>query len=198
MTRVLMYNRFERLWHWCSALLIIALMVTGFEIHQSFQWLGFETAVDVHIVCAWSLIGIWFLGIFWHMVTGEWRQYIPSSANKLVAMMKFYAIDIFVGGGHPHHKSRQHKLNPMQRLAYLSVHVFILPVAVASGLLYFAFPWWGDIGLGGLSLWPVALVHTAMAFATLAFLVVHLYLALTTSAEPLGYLKAMITGYENE
>jgi thiosulfate reductase cytochrome b subunit len=37
-----------------------------------------------------------------------------------------------------------------------------------------------------------------MAFLMLTFLIVHLYLALTTSKERLGYLKAMLHGYEKE
>lgn len=198
MKQVMMYSRFERLWHWSSALLIISMIITGFEIHGTFSLIGFESAVNLHILAAWTLIAFWFLGIFWHLVTGEWKQYVPSNANKLIAMMKYYAIDIFVGGGHPHHKTRREKLNPMQRLAYLAIHVMILPLTVLTGLLYFFYPYWDNIGLGGWSLAPVALAHTALAFAVLTFLVVHLYLALTTSKEPLGYLKAMVTGYENE
>lgn len=198
MQQIVMYSRFERLWHWSQALTIILLLVTGFEIHGTYALLGFETAVDVHIIAAWVLIGIWVLAVFWHMVTGEWRQYIPSSANRVIAMVKYYAFDIFMGGGHPHHKTRREKLNPMQRLAYLSLHVVILPGAVLTGLLYLFYPSWGSIGLGSWSLGTIALLHTAMAFATLVFLTVHLYLALTTSKEPLGYLKAMMSGYENE
>lgn len=198
MQQTLMYSRFERLWHWVQALTVILLLITGFEIHGTYTLLGFESAVDVHTIAAWTLIGIWGLAVFWHMVTGEWRQYIPSSANRVVAMVKYYAFDIFMGGGHPHHKTRREKLNPMQRLAYLSLHVIILPGAVLSGLLYLFYPSWGSIGLGSWSLVTIALLHTAMAFAMLAFLIMHLYLALTTSKEPLGYLKAMLTGYENE
>ena len=193
-----MYSRFERFWHWSQGLLIISLLITGFEIHGTYTLLGFETAVNAHIIAAWSLVGIWFLGVFWHMVTGEWKQYIPSSANKLIAMLKYYGSDIFIGGGHPHHKTRRSKLNPMQRMAYLSLHVGMLPIAVLSGLLYFFYPYWESFGLGDWSLLWVALIHTAMAFALLAFLIVHLYLALTTSEEPFGYLKAMIFGYEKE
>lgn len=199
MKQVMMYTRFERIWHWSQGLLVIALLITGFEIHGTYTLFGFETAVNVHIVCAWSLIGIWFLGIFWHMVTGEWKQYIPASSNKLFAMVKYYGVDIFIGGSdHPHHKTRRSKLNPMQRLAYLALQTFMLPFAVLSGLLYFFYPYWGVIGLGDMSLMVIALVHTAMAFMLLVFLIVHLYLALTTSQEFLGYLKAMILGYEKE
>lgn len=198
MQQVMMYARFERLWHWLQALLIISMLITGFEIHGTYMLFGFEKAVDFHIITAWTLIGLWFLAMFWHMVTGEWRQYIPSSANKLIAMMKYYAIDIFMGGGHPHHKTRKEKLNPMQRLAYLSLHVMILPFSVLSGVIYFFYPYWGSIGLGDWSLLWIALLHTAFAFVMLSFLIVHIYLAVTTSEEPFGHLKAMISGYEKE
>ena len=33
MEQILMYDRFERIWHWASALLIISMLITGFEIH---------------------------------------------------------------------------------------------------------------------------------------------------------------------
>lgn len=198
MSQVLMYKGFERFWHWSQALLIIILLFSGFNIHGTHQFFAFEQAVNIHVICAWLLMGLWTFAIFWHLTTGEWKQYIPSSANKIIAMMKYYAIDIFLGGGHPHHKTRSEKLNPMQRMAYLSLHLVISPTIWISGLLYLFYPYWNDIGIGNLKLGGVALVHTAAAFALMAFLVVHLYLALTTSKEPLGYLKAMITGYEKE
>jgi thiosulfate reductase cytochrome b subunit len=40
------------------------------------------------------------------------------------------------------------------------------------------------------------MLHTVGAFLMLAFLIVHLYLARTTSERPFGNLKEMITGYE--
>ena len=198
MSQVLMYNGFERFWHWALAILVTILLVTGFNIHGTYQLFSFEQAVNIHIISSWLLMGLLFLAIFWHITTGEWKQYIPSSTNKLMAMMKYYALDIFLGGGHPHHKTRKAKLNPMQRLAYLSLHIAITPAIWISGLLYLFYPYWDSIGISNWSLAIVALVHTAAAFAMLAFLIVHLYLALTTSEEPLGYLKAMISGYEKE
>ena len=198
MSRVVMYGAFERFWHWAQAALILTLLFTGFNIHGTYQFFNFEQAVDIHIIAAWILMGLWVFAIFWHLTTGEWKQYIPSSANNLIAMLKFYAIDIFLGGGHPHHKSRQSKLNPVQRMAYLSLHIAISPALWVSGLLYLFYPSWDAIGIGGWSLGIIALVHTAAAFALIAFLIVHLYMSLTTSEEPFAYLKAMITGYEKE
>lgn len=198
MARVVMYKRFERLWHWSQAILIISMLITGFEIHGSITIFGFEQAVDLHISLAWTLIGLWIFALFWHLTTGEWRQYIPSSPNKIIAMAKYYGIDIFLGGGHPFHKTRKHKLNPLQRMAYMSLHVLISPTVWLSGMLYLFYTSWAGWGLEWLSLGAVALIHTAASFAMLSFLIAHLYLAITTSQEPFGYVKAMITGYEEE
>ena len=198
MSRIQMYSGFERFWHWSQAVLMLTLLFSGFNIHGTYAFFSFEQAVDIHIISAWCLLGLWVFAVFWHFTTGEWKQYIPSSANNLIAMLKFYAIDIFVGGGHPHHKTRKEKLNPVQRMAYLSLHIVISPALLISGLLYLFYPYWGDIGIGSWSLGVMALIHTAAAFALIAFLIVHLYMSLTTSEKPFAYLKGMITGYEQE
>jgi len=67
-------KRFERLWHWSQALLIMAMLITGFEIHGTFHCLGFEQAVNTHIILAWTLIGLWNFAIFWHLTTGESKK----------------------------------------------------------------------------------------------------------------------------
>ncbi len=194
MAQVMMYKRFERFWHWSQALLIILMLITGFEIHGTIRWLGFEQAVNTHIILAWTLIGLWVFAIFWHLTTGEWKQYIPSSVEQIMGMMRYYAIDIFRGGEHPFHKTPQKKHNPLQRMTYLSLHIIISPTIWISGLLYLFYASWEMWGLSGLSLKVVALVHTAAAFALLAFFVAHLYMSITMSDKPLGNIRAMITG----
>jgi len=44
------YTIHERIWHWLQALTIIALMITGAEVHapQTIRLLGFDAAVRVH------------------------------------------------------------------------------------------------------------------------------------------------------
>ncbi len=192
--KVLIYKRFERFWHWSQALLIIGLMMTGFEIHSSYYLLGFEKAVNLHIVMALTLIVLWLFAIFWHFTTGEWRQYIPTT-EKLVAMARYYAFGIFKNEEKPYKKSLSAKHNPLQRLAYLGFKLLISPVIWLSGVLYLLYPYWPKLGLGFLQLQPIALLHTAAAFAMLVFFIAHVYLALT--GKPFyEYVKAMITGYE--
>jgi thiosulfate reductase cytochrome b subunit len=196
MSKVYMYSRFLRLWHWLQTLLIGVLLLTGFEVHDTYHLFGFERAADLHSLAAWSLLGLWALAWFWHITTGEWKQYIPSPLDRLIAMLRYYALGIFKGDPHPFHKDRWQRHNPLQRMAYLSLHVMIGPIIWISGLAYISYPYWGELGLSGLSLQWVALLHTAGAFLMLTFLAVHLYLALTTSKKPFGYLKGMISGYE--
>ncbi len=191
--RIQLYARFERFWHWLQALLIIVLLVTGFEIHGSLKLLGFSQAHQVHLFCGWSLIILSIFAIFWHATTGEWKQYVPTLEN-LDKIARYYVCDIFKGEPHPHCKTREQKLNPLQRLSYLVLKVFILPLQILSGLWYYYYNQWPVMGLSG-SLETAALVHTAAAFMVLAFLIVHTYLT-TTGGTLLSYTMAMITGWE--
>jgi len=92
--RIYIFKRFERFWHWSQAALIITLMLTGFEVHGSYKLFGFETAVNVHTIAAWSLVTLWVFAVFWHFTTGEWKQYIPT-LDKVDAMIKYYLTGIF-------------------------------------------------------------------------------------------------------
>jgi len=191
--RIQMYARFERFWHWLQAFLIIVLLITGFEIHGSLKLLGFSQAHQVHLFCGWSLIILGAFAIFWHATTGEWKQYVPTLEN-LDKIARYYVCDIFKGESHPHCKTREQKLNPLQRLAYLALKIFILPLQIISGLWYYYYNQWPAFGLTG-SLETAALVHTAAAFMVLAFLIMHTYLS-TTGGTLFSYIKAMITGWE--
>ena len=73
MKKVYVYKIFERFWHWMQALVILVLMVTGFEIHSTYNLLGYQTAVNVHNFSAWAFLVLIVFAIFWHFTTGEWR-----------------------------------------------------------------------------------------------------------------------------
>lgn len=197
MTRTYIFKRFERFWHWAQAGLVIALLLTGFEVHGSYRLFGWGRAASLHTMAAWALIGLWLFAIFWHFTTGEWRQYVPTT-DKLGAVLRYYLTGIFSDEPHPFRVTRLSKHNPAQRLAYLLVKVVINPLVWVSGLLYLYYNELGAAGvalLPGLSLGAIALVHTAAAFMMLAFLIGHVYLA-TTGHTPLAHVKAMITGWE--
>lgn len=193
--RIYIFKAFERIWHWSQAALIIFMMLTGFEIHGSYSNFGFERAVNYHTIAAWSLVGLWLMAIFWHLTTGEWRHYIPTT-EKMVAIAKFYSSGIFKHEPHPFKPSASQKHNPLQRLTYLLVLTLLSPLIWVTGWLYLFYADWSAWGLSALQLEWVAMGHTIGAFLMLAFLISHLYLA-TTGHKLTSQVKAMITGYED-
>lgn len=190
MKREKVFTRFERFWHWTQALLIILLMLSGFTVHGTLSVQPWGTAAELHVLFAWALIGLWAFAVFWHLTTGEWRQYLPTT-DKLMAVASYYTVGIFRPGvEHPFKKTRRAKHNPLQRLAYLFFKLLISPALWISGLLYM---YYNDIS--GLGLGVVAFVHTAAAFAMLVFFIAHVYMAFTSKPWD-AYLKGMISGYE--
>jgi thiosulfate reductase cytochrome b subunit len=189
MKKVYLYHKYERFWHWAQALLIITMMITGFEIHGTYRLLGFNTATQVHNIAAFALITLVAFTIFWHFTTGEWKQYMPTRRN-LGAMVWFYLVGIFRGAPHPDTPTPVAKLNPLQRLSYLAFKILIFPVMATTGLLYFfSNDWAGPLEV-------VALLHTAGAFLLVAFMILHVYMT-TTGRTVFSNIHAMLSGYKH-
>lgn len=190
---IYLYTRFERFWHWFQALLIIVLLGTGFELHGTYEFLGFETAHTVHVFTAWTWLVLFAFIIFWMLTTGEWRQYVPTF-KKLVHVGAYYCSGIFKGEPHPVPKSARTKHNPLQRLTYLGTVTFLVPYQIITGFLYYYYNDWAAMGLDW-NLSTIAYLHTAGAFAFLAFMVVHVYMT-TTGHTVFSHTKAMLSGWE--
>lgn len=198
MKSIYIYKRFERFWHWTQAGLIIFLAATGFEIHGSFSFFGYEKAVLYHQRAAYMLLGLIVFAIFWHFTTGEWKQYIPTT-RKLKEQILYYLIGIFKNEKHPTKKTRLSKLNPLQILVYLGFKLVLIPVTLVSGLLYMFHKYIDQnnvIIINSIKLEPIALMHTLGAFLLISFLIVHVYMT-TTGHRITTNIKAMITGYED-
>lgn len=195
MKTIYLYTRYERSWHWLQSALIIILLITGFEVHGGFSLLGFHEAVKWHsfLGLAWLIAFAFFF--FWIFTTGEWKQYIPTT-RKLFAVMKYYGYGIFRAQPHPVPKRKEAKHNPLQRLTYLGVAAVLLPLQMLTGFLYWSYNSWEAWGLGFLSLGAISLIHTALAFAILTFLIIHIYMT-TTGHSVFAHIKAMITGWED-
>lgn len=193
--RIYLYTRYERGWHWLQALLIAILMVTGLEVHGLYTLLGFEWAVRIHnyIGITWLVAFAFF--VFWIFTTGEWKQYIPTT-RKLFSVVRYYAYGIFLGEPHPVPKRKDAKHNPLQRLTYLGLAAVLLPLQMITGILYWTYNYWELWGLSFLSLGGVAMVHMALAFAILIFLLIHVYMT-TTGHTIFAHVNAMMTGWED-
>ena len=63
-TKVYIYRSFERFWHWTQAALIFFLGFTGFEIHGSISFFGYQNAVKYHNIAAYAFIVLIIFAIF--------------------------------------------------------------------------------------------------------------------------------------
>ncbi|MFV9616554.1 MAG: cytochrome b/b6 domain-containing protein [Gammaproteobacteria bacterium] len=191
--RIMLFTRFERFWHWTQMMLIMTLLFTGFGIHGFHNLLTFKTAVTWHTGSALTLLLLWVFAIFWHLTTGTWRHYVPTS-NGLLKVAKFYAFGIFKGERHPYRKAYWRKHNPLQALSYLALKLFLFPAIWISGLFYLLYSVWGGAASGEALTW-VAVIHTAIAFAILIFVIIHIYL-LTTGHSFKQHIMPMISGFD--
>jgi thiosulfate reductase cytochrome b subunit len=188
--KIYLYTRYERFWHWLQAFMIISLIVTGLEIHGTYQLLGFQTAVNIHnfVGLSWLILVAFF--VFWLFTTGEWKQYIPTT-KKLFSVVLYYSWGIFQGRPHPVQKAKGAKHNPLQRLTYLGISAVLLPAQMVTGLLYYLY---NDIPQI-LPLSVLAVSHTLIALFLLNFLIIHLYMT-TTGHSLFSHISGMITGWE--
>ncbi|MCW4275730.1 MAG: hypothetical protein N0E53_11450 [Candidatus Thiodiazotropha taylori] len=107
-----------------------------------------------------------------------------------MSMVEYCGVVICLGGGHPLPKIREHELNPLQRIVFLSPDSDLPGVLVqrpALSLLH-------RLGSGVAQTGSTPLPHTEVAFPMLTYL----YLAIPASKEPLGYPMATIAGYEEK
>ncbi len=195
--QVYIYKGFERFWHWMQAILIFFLAFTGFEIHGTYSFFGYRDAVRYHNVAAYMFIGLIVFTIFWHLTTGEYKQYLPTLKN-IKAQLDYYIFGIFRNAPHPTKKTVLSKLNPLQKITYFGLKILVIPLSVTSGLLYMFYRYPSKQGVEAIniqSLEFIAIFHTVAAILLVVFIVTHLYL-ITTGETVTSNLKAMLTGYE--
>jgi len=194
MQKIYLYTRYERFWHWFQCFLIILLLLSGFEVNSHYKLFGFESAVNIHNIAGLTWIIAFAFFVFWVFTTGEWRQYLPTT-KKMIQVVRYYAFGIFIGESHPVPKRKDAKHNPLQRLTYLSLAAFLLPIQMLTGFLYWGYNSWHSWHIDFFSLKFIALIHIIGAFSILIFLIIHFYMT-TTGHSIFAHIKAMITGWE--
>lgn len=198
--KVYMYGVYERLWHWLQTAAILILLLTGLVIHKpnTFGLFSFNGVVIVHNVVAGILAINAALSLFYHLASGEIRQYIPRPYgffDQAISQALYYVRGIFNRQAHPFEKTPQKKLNPLQQATYFAILNVLLPLQGITGVLMWGAQHWPDLSenLGGLPF--LAPFHTLIAWTFAAFIVAHVYLT-TTGHTPLAGIKSMIMGWD--
>jgi thiosulfate reductase cytochrome b subunit len=198
--KVYIYSVYERFWHWLQTFAIVLLLLTGLVIHRPdiFGLLSFRGVVVVHNTLAVLLVINAALSLFYHLVSGEIKQYIPRPYgffDEAIVQAKYYIDGIFRHDPHPFEKTPEKKLNPLQAITYFGILNVLLPLQIITGALMWGVQHWPAAAnlLGGLPF--LAPFHSLVAWTFAAFIVAHVYLT-TTGAEPLTAIQAMMTGWE--
>ena len=193
--KIYVFKIFERIWHWSQASLIIFMLITGFEVHGSYTLFGFAKAVSSAHHCrldAGSVVGVrHFLAYHHRRVETVHSDHGQGGGDDQALFGRDLQRCAASFQGDPLKKH-----NPLQRLAYIGVLLFIGPLLWLTGWFYLFYGVWQAWGVDKfVSLEWVAFFHTAGAFMMLAFLIAHVYLT-TAGHTPTSHIKAMITGWE--
>ncbi len=204
--QVYIYDVYERLWHWLQTAAILLLLFTGLIIHKPdlFGIFSFSYVVQVHNILALLLVLNAGLSLFYHLASGEIKQYIPRPRgffDEAFTQALYYLRGIFRDEPHPHEKTRERKMNPLQQVTYVMVLNVLLPAQIITGAFMWAAQGWGaqrwpgaTEALGGLP-W-LGPLHTLVAWSFAAFITLHVYLT-TTGPTPTAGIKAMMLGWED-
>jgi thiosulfate reductase cytochrome b subunit len=199
--RVKLYDAYDRIWHWLQAGAILLLIFTGLIIHKPhiFGMFSFAYVVQVHNVLGFILLINAALALFYTVASGTIKRFFPDPDSffaRTFEQAMFYSRGIFAGEEHPMQKTPQNRLNPLQQVTYLAIINILLPAQVITGFLMWGTQYWPGLteAVGGLPL--LAPLHTFLAWAFAAFIVMHIYLT-TTGETPLSGIKSMVTGWED-
>jgi thiosulfate reductase cytochrome b subunit len=192
-----------RIWHWANAFLFIVLIVTGVQIRylDLFNLMSFRSAVVVHNWVAFALIANFFLWLLFYLFSDKNKAYQPELNivklfNESFRQAMYYGYGIFRGEPNPHRVDPYYKFNPLQRMLYQILMLFLLPLQFATGLLMWDVKRFSSVidMVGGLRV--VDTVHVLIFIFFVFYMCFHPYLA-TLGHTPTAHIKAMITGYED-
>ncbi len=163
------------------------------------NWLvPFEKARLIHNTAGIFLVLMYLFFLSGNLFFGNGKHYkiqLKGLPERLIKQTRYYLYGIFKGEQHPYHATEKLKFNPLQQITYISIMYLLTPFLVISGLMLI-FPETAPptiFGVGGV--WPVAILHTVVAYFLTLFMFGHIYLG-TTGSTIISNFKSMINGWE--
>lgn len=185
-----------RVMHWINALSMFIMIGSGWQIYQDevlFGWLHFPSSITIgggpEGALQWHFLGMWILTfnglayVIYGIATGRFRRkLLPIRAGELIATIRD-ALRLRL----------QHddltRYNMVQRLLYVGI-ILVAIVQVLSGLAIWKPVQFSELAALFGSFQSARLIHFLCMAAIVAFLAVHVALALLVPRA----LLAMITG----
>jgi thiosulfate reductase cytochrome b subunit len=161
-----------------------ATIPSGYDLALARRW---------HLTFAWIFAaGIVLYGI-WSLINGHLRRDLAPSRAELKPAHILHDIKQHATLNFPKGEAARH-YNTLQKLAYLGVLGFLIPVMILAGLtlspaMTAAWPWLLDLFGGRQS---ARSIHFITALLLILFVVVHLLMVVL--AGPFNEIRSMITG----
>lgn len=197
--KIYLYPIWLRIWHMMNALLFLALILTGLSMQYSpveDPFIEFQMVISIHNLAGILIILSYIFFLISNTLTSNGKHYVIKKGfmQKVIKQGRYYAYGMFKGEEAPYPISENEKFNPLQKLSYVGVIYFLLPVLMITGLalLYPEFIIHKIFGLNGTML--TALLHMLMGFLLTLFLLIHLYFA-SLSKKKFANFKSMLTGW---
>jgi Ni/Fe-hydrogenase 1 B-type cytochrome subunit len=199
-----------RAMHWAAAGSIVVLVVTGFYIGRPYFITAGETSAHylmgwmrfLHFAAAGVFVATAIVRVYWLFAGNQferWRALFPVWKQDWInafKQVKFYLM--IQPEKAPHYLGH----NPLQQLSYTGIYALAAAQVVTGfamygqsrpgGLWYVLFGWVVPL-LGGIQV--VHFVHHVLTWAFLAFIPIHIYLALRSDLlERTGTISSIISG----
>lgn len=197
---VYLYPVWIRLWHLLNAILFLALTCTGLCLQYSsteFTLIPFNYAVSIHNIAGIILVVAFVIYLIGNRFTSNGNYYqfkLKGLIKRVVKQFRYYSFGIFKKEDPPYPISKKRKFNPLQKLSYVMVMYFLMPIVIISGvgLLYPDLLPEKLMGMSGIHV--IDLIHIITGFAMSIFMVVHIYFC-TIGKTPSANFKSMVNGY---
>lgn len=198
--KIYLYPVWIRLWHLTNAIIILVLIFTGLSLQYSsseFSIISFADAVTYHNICGIILAVIYILFLFGNHFSKNGMYYhikLKGMPKRIIKQAKYYSFGIFKKKDVPFPISKKRKFNPLQKISYVGVMYFLVPIVILTGILLL-FPEVLPsrvLGMGGIHL--TDLIHIISGFFVSIFLIIHVYFC-TIGSSPLSNFNSIITGW---
>lgn len=198
--KLYLYPKFIRVWHFINALMFLLLILSGFSMQYTTPdspLIRFDIAVKLHDIAGIAVSINYLLFLIGNMFSDNKKYYsiqLKGFGQRLMGQFRYYTYGIFKGEKPPYPINNERKFNPLQKLSYVFVMYFGMPVIILSGLALF-FPEIFDlIGLGSLVIANV--VHVLMGIVLTMFMLVHLYFS-TFGHTIFSNFKSIFSGWHD-
>jgi thiosulfate reductase cytochrome b subunit len=183
--------------------LYILLIASGLSLQYSdpeVQLIRFDVAVSIHNVAGILLTFNYLIVLLGNRFTKNGQYYRLQLKQLMQEMPKqayYYMFGIFRGEKAPYPINSERKFNPLQKIAYVSVIYFLMPLIFITGwaLIFPEMILVKQIfGTSGIHF--TDLIHIIVGFILSLFMFVHIYLC--TIGKPAGsHFRAMLSGWHH-